>query len=94
MKIETKYNIGDTVWTVSENKIKSGIITQPTTFWPILNKDGISDLTDCIGWRLDLVEWKGGMRDVCVCRTEKELASTKEELIKLMSIDVDEPIFE
>lgn len=94
MKIETKYNIGDTVWTVSENRIKSGIITQPTTFWPILNKDGIYDLTDCIGWRLDLVEWKGEKGIVFVCRTEKELASTKEELIKLMSIDVDEPVFE
>jgi hypothetical protein len=92
MEIKTKYNIGDTVWFISENRAKSGIITQPTTFHPVLNRNDVYDLTDFLGWRLDLVEFMDRSMTL-VRRREKDLFSTKEELLKSM-LDPDEPIFD
>jgi len=91
MKIETKYNIGDTVWTISENKVKSGKITQPYTFTPY-TVNFKYDLTKLIGWKLDKLEWKTDSERPIV-RLEEELFLTKEELIQSLS-DPDEPLFD
>lgn len=66
MTIETKYNIGDEVWAVVENKVCK---------YPILNitvKKGMLPETIETLYYIGLCEW----------RYEQELFPTKEELLK------------
>lgn len=73
MKIETKYNIGDEVWFIRDNKVQSLKITQLNVLMSLLPK------TDGYGCEINQVVDYGDRRTVLA---EYECFPTKEELLK------------
>ena len=79
MKIETKYNVGDSVWIVYKNGISNPIITH-LTIMPYENNINYP-IEDHIGYRIktSLGELLGPNKETYW--REKHLFKTKEELI-------------
>lgn len=77
--IHSKYNIGDKVWLISENKV-----VQTTIIDISISRDYSTPqpLADRLKWKLDLtVPLKGFVVRDPVYATEDQLFSTKQELI-------------
>lgn len=72
MTIETKYNPGDTVWFMSNNKIVQSSIKK-------LSMSFIYSLE--VSWELELEEEGSFIHNMPASRTEDKLFSTKQELI-------------
>jgi hypothetical protein len=80
MKIETKYNVGDTVFVMSNNKIRSGKIVKPHFDNDYSGKKEFN-LEKMLGWELDIKEFILSMHESNVRRLETEIFLTKEELL-------------
>lgn len=73
MTIETKYNIGDEVWFIKDNKVQSLKITQLNVLMSLLPK------TDGYGCKINqVVDYSNGKTVLA----EYECFPTKEELLK------------
>lgn len=83
MKIETKYNVGDTVFTLSKNRIYSGKIIKPN-FTNDYSRKADFDLESMLGWELGITENFLG-HGSNISRLETEIFLTKEELIEWLS---------
>lgn len=73
MTITTKYNIGDEVWFLKDNKIQKSKITKIAPYFSFSEKRGIS-------WELD-VKLDAFFGNTYLSKYEDELFATKEELI-------------
>jgi hypothetical protein len=79
MTIETKYNIGDEVWFISNNKPVCSKIQKPHFTADYSNKKEYN-LEEMLGWQLEYMEYGFGC-EFPANRLETELFKTKEELI-------------
>jgi len=73
MIIETKFNIGDTVWVMHNNKPTRCTILKPNFY-------NEKDLSCVVGWRTDIQESGWGVT-INVPFNERDMFETKEELL-------------
>lgn len=77
MQIQTKYNIGDTVWAIENNKIINFIVKN---IYIDINNEGICIYYENVNKYTDSPTWL----DWILSKKENEIAQSKEELIELL----------
>ena len=82
MRIETKYNIGDTVYTLSNNKICVGKIVKSHFQNDYSSSKNEYDLEKMLGWTLDIKEYSFASKPFEITRLETELFLSKEDLLE------------
>ena len=77
MQIQTKYNIGDTVWAIENNKIINFIVKN---IYIDINGEGVCIYYENVNKYTDSPTWL----DWILSKKENEIAQSKEELIELL----------